>query len=104
MVIRYRSQFTDNELSKLGPEIKGVVYEFLGNYWHGHPALINKYVEKNNGDKAATMKTRFTQTYEKLKKVISMGYAVKVIWEKDFRYRNSDFGKIRIYPLLPDII
>ena len=98
--IRYRSQFTDNELSQLGPVIQGAVYEFFGDYWHGHQALINKYVEKNKEDKAATIKTRLTQTYEKLKKIISMGYAVKVIWEKDFRYGNSDIWQDSFIPPL----
>ena len=63
--------------------LKGVVYEFLGDYWHGSPELIEKYESK--GKKTDKLKERLTRTLKKLFALSVMGYAVVISWEKPFK-------------------
>jgi len=48
------------------------VYEYLGNYWHGHPAT-------NPG-----RKKDLDATVVRFEKLRSLGYVVKFVWESDF--------------------
>ena len=60
-----------------------IIYEFLGDYWHGNP----KIYEYNKFNK--TTKTSFGELYintlNKIKDLTSKGYAVKYVWEADFK-------------------
>lgn len=61
---------------------EGVVYEFLGRYWHGDPRYIN-------GDTfiptlSKTAKQVYTETIERFALLKRNGYQVKFVWEIDF--------------------
>jgi len=61
----------------------GVIYEFLGDYWHGNPQKYNFY------DLHPVCKKTYGQLYEetktKFKKLRFLGYNVKYIWESDWK-------------------
>ena len=88
--IRYRSQFTDYELKKYGPHVTGIVYEFLGDYYHGHPDLTAKYERQNKESLVKWMKIRYTQTRQKFQKLLNLGYVINFTWERDFKTSNND--------------
>ena len=88
--IRYRSQFTDAELRKFGPHVKGIVYEFLGDYYHGHPSMIKNYQKQEKDDMVKLMKTRYTETHKKFCTLLEFGYVVNYIWESEFKTKNKD--------------
>jgi very-short-patch-repair endonuclease len=61
---------------------KKIIYEFLGDFWHGNPKLYDcKSINKVN-------KTSFGELYEKTVKrfniLTSMGYTVKYVWESEW--------------------
>ena len=87
--IRYRNQFTDEELRKYGPRCKGVVYEFLGDYFHGNPALIVKREKDGKEEQVKLLKERLTKTRKKFQDIINLGYAIDFVWEGDFMRRNG---------------
>ena len=67
-----------------------VVYEFLGDFWHGHPKkynpnLYNKVVNKTFSD-------LFTSTVERIKLFRASGYKVICIWESIF---DKKYGKLK---------
>ncbi len=60
-----------------------IVYEFLGDYWHGNPVKYNKdnihpICKKSFGE-------LYENTFKTLNKVKSLGYDVKYIWESDWK-------------------
>ena len=95
--IRYHSQFTDSELRKYGPQVKGIVYEFLGDYYHGHPSLIEKYQKKNNAKQVELMKKRYTETYKKFLAILDFGYVIDFEWECDFKRKNTEVYSSGLY-------
>ena len=66
-----------------------VIYEFLGDYWHGNPAHLK--VQSNIKDE---LKKRFDKTLEKLKFFYSQKYVVYYIWEHDWKYDRYLFGRL----------
>ena len=63
--------------------IDNVVYEFLGDYWHGNPARFNPTnihprIKKSFGDIYDDTMTRF-------KKIKDAGYQIKYVWESDWK-------------------
>jgi hypothetical protein len=60
-----------------------IVYEFLGDYWHGN---LNKY---NSSDYNKTCKKTFGELYNdtiiKFTKLKNLGYTIKYIWETDWK-------------------
>ena len=61
---------------------KNVVYEFLGDYWHGNP-LVHKRGEVNRVTKT-TFGELYVATFKKFKTLHGLGYTVKYIWELDW--------------------
>jgi G:T-mismatch repair DNA endonuclease (very short patch repair protein) len=60
-----------------------LIYEFLGDYWHGNPSIynqnkINKANKKSFGD-------LFKNTVERIRTFRKAGFKVISIWEKDFK-------------------
>ncbi|PJB09687.1 MAG: hypothetical protein CO120_08765 [Gammaproteobacteria bacterium CG_4_9_14_3_um_filter_38_9] len=60
------------------------VYEFLGDYWHGHP---NWYLKLNgiNANNKIPFVVLFKQTKERFDKIKNLGYNVIYVWENDIR-------------------
>lgn len=71
-------------------EITGVktVYEFLGDYYHGHPRLWYK-----NPNYTESLKKKFNKTLEKFKYLFSNGYQVIYIWENDWNHKKHVLGR-----------
>ena len=74
---------------------KNVVYEFLGDYWHGNPktqdpSMINYQAHATFGDLYIKTKNRFNV-------LCSKGYTIKYIWESDWKnWKKTKIGKIPI--------
>jgi hypothetical protein len=68
------------------------VYEFLGDYYHGNPKkyklyLINPTCKKTYGE-------LYFNTIDNFRKLKKLGYAVKYIWESDWKKFKSGLNKI----------
>lgn len=61
-----------------------IVYEYLGDYWHGNPKFYLKYKDKPYYEqylqRAATCRQK---TLEKFKYLSEQGYKIRYIWEGD---------------------
>lgn len=67
------------------------VYEFLGDYWHGNPAVFDS--DKVNSNNKKTFGRLFDETLERLNTLRSGGYNLNVIWEDTFkRLQRVDNG------------
>jgi hypothetical protein len=75
---------------------KNIVYEFLGDWWHGNPAVFNReeihpFIKKSYGE-------LYKNTLDKIKELKKLGYKVRYIWEKDWndwkKNRKSMASKI----------
>ena len=55
-----------------------IVYEFLGDYWHGKR---NNEEENHLGE---TFKSLYEKTFERFEKIVREGYTLHYIWESDF--------------------
>lgn len=66
----------------LNPELN-VIYEFLGDYWHGNKSRKNWETGINRNNKIS-FKELFLQTEERLKTLFSAGYQIYYLWESDF--------------------
>lgn len=67
-----------------------IIYEFLGDYWHGNPDkfdlnLINRQVNKYFGE-------LYKCALERIQLFEDNGYTVEFIWENDFRNRANSTG------------
>ncbi|XP_060570376.1 uncharacterized protein LOC132728723 [Ruditapes philippinarum] len=56
--------------------ITGVIYEFLGCYFHGHSCVTPEHLEQH--------KQRFNRTQERLAYLRSLDYQIVIIWECEF--------------------
>ena len=63
-------------------EIDNTIYEFLGDFWHGNPAL---YKRKDINE---VTNTTFGQLYDKtivrFDALVNLGYSIKYIWENEW--------------------
>ena len=73
--------------------INNVIYEFLGDYWHGNPQKFNPndYNEFN--------KTKFgillENTFKKFRVLKSAGYEIRYIWENEWKqWQKTKLGEI----------
>jgi hypothetical protein len=55
------------------------IYEFLGDYWHGNPALF--LPEKINICNQKTFGELYDKTFARFNILKSMGYKIKYVWE-----------------------
>ena len=62
----------------------GVIYEFLGDFWHGHPCLIKKLNDANKRKYKIFLKNRFEATQKRLDLLYKKGYVIKYCWQSDF--------------------
>ena len=61
----------------------GIVYEFLGNYWHGNPRLFEQ--TKIHPKMKKTYGEIYRNTLRKFDEILSMGYTIKYIWEDEWK-------------------
>jgi uncharacterized protein with PIN domain len=78
IIVNSKKYFVDG----LDP-LTGIIYEFLGDYYHGNPVRfkpedINFKLKKSYGQ-------LYKETFERFEALKSAGYKIKYIWEKDFR-------------------
>lgn len=66
-----------------------VIYEFLGDYWHGNPA--HSKIQDGIED---VLNIRYQKTLEKFKYLFQEKYVVCYIWEHDWKYDRYLFGRI----------
>jgi len=64
-----------------------IVYEFLGDYWHGNPELypatdVNKKTKMAFGE-------LLNKTFLRFDKIQNMGYKIRYIWENDWKKWKS---------------
>jgi hypothetical protein len=71
------------------------IYEYLGDYWHGNPIIYSSDVKIMNGN--VTCGDAYNNTFNRFKRLSSIGYKVKYIWEADWKnWIRSKEGKIPI--------
>ena len=59
-----------------------IVYEFLGDYWHGNPEIYGPFtINKLNGKTCAEL---YKQTINRINEIRGKGYKVFYIWENEF--------------------
>jgi hypothetical protein len=58
------------------------VYEYLGDYWHGHPSYWNRSNGINHRNKIAFTEL-FEQTQTRLTNIMNLGYNIIYAWESD---------------------
>jgi hypothetical protein len=61
------------------------VIEYNGDYWHANPAIYEAENIVKFRHKTAAAKTIWKRDTKRLEFIRSMGYAVKIIWESDFK-------------------
>lgn len=60
-----------------------IVIEFLGDHYHGHPALWGPD-EQNTNRYGELHKDNFYDTERIFNKVLSFGYVIRYVWERDY--------------------
>ena len=68
-----------------------IVYEFLGDYYHGNPALFEGSVYNEVCQK--THKELYNDTFTRLNNLKSIGYTIKYIWENDWNNFKNGIDK-----------
>lgn len=68
-----------------------IIFEFLGDFFHGHPILYNS--EKINCISKKTFKQLFELTVNKIKYLRANGYKVICIWENKFKKQEDKIRK-----------
>ena len=63
------------------------VYEFLGDFWHGHPKFPRDRINEINHH---TMEYLYDCTFQRLDHLKTLGYNVKYIWESDFKEKGIE--------------
>jgi G:T-mismatch repair DNA endonuclease (very short patch repair protein) len=58
------------------------IYEYLGDYWHGHPKWHDKFGGINATAKIEFLKL-FNDTEKRLKELLNLGYNIVYVWEND---------------------
>jgi hypothetical protein len=76
----------DNKLLVVDGLKDNVIYEYLGDYWHGNPLHFNKTdINKSVGKSYEEL---FNETFNRFKLLETAGYAVKYIWESQWLEKN----------------
>lgn len=77
---------------------ENIIYEFLGDYYHGNPSIFNH--SEYNKICHKTFGQLHEETFKRFKKLKSFGYTIKYIWETDwnkFKRKSSKTPNILIY-------
>ena len=56
-----------------------ILYEFLGNRWHGYPPSHPDH------NKTEELKSRYDSTFERFEVLASLGYTVCYVWEHEYK-------------------
>jgi hypothetical protein len=67
-----------------------IIYEFLGDFWHGHPKKYNPILCNKVSNK--TFSSLFTNTVQRIRLFRANGYKVISIWESIF---DKKYGKLK---------
>jgi hypothetical protein len=68
---------------------ENIIYEFLGDYWHGNPKKYNKKDLNRNINK--TFGELYESTFKRLLKIKNKNHIIKYVWESDwndFKQKN----------------
>lgn len=57
-----------------------LIFEFLGDFWHGNPKVFS----------SASAKEKYDKTIDRVNSLLSLGYTVVYTWERDF-YANVSY-------------
>ena len=68
-----------------------IIYEFLGDYYHGNPVLFEGSVYNEVCQK--THKELYDDTFTRLNNLKSIGYTIKYIWENDWNNFKNGIDK-----------
>jgi len=72
----------------------GVVYEFLGDYYHGNPEKFNPYDRNEiNGKLFCEL---YMSTFNRFDKLKRLGYNIKYIWESDWNKFKNNTSQLNI--------
>lgn len=75
-----------------------IVYEFLGDYWHGNPRTVN--LNDFNTLTKKTYRMLYLETRERFQYLYDLGWQVFFCWESDWKH-----GKIgRYYTGIKDLL
>lgn len=67
--------------------ITNIIYEFLGDYWHGNPKIYDKNnMNKKNNTYFGEL---YNKTVQKFKNLFLAGYKILYIWEQDWKKWNK---------------
>lgn len=76
--------------------IKGnIIYEFLGDFWHGNPTLINNYIPDKRERYKIFFATKFKKTKERFDFLVSLGYTIVYCWQSDFILDNNFYREYK---------
>lgn len=79
------------EKKKVDGLIGNVVYEFLGDYYHGNPKIYNP--KDYNQICHKTFGELYSDTFKRFRKLKKLGYKVNYIWESDWENIKSEFWR-----------
>lgn len=66
-----------------------VIYEFLGDYYHGNPDVFKNQHEINIKTNKSFVEL-YNYTFTRFKQLKEVGYEIKYIWEKDWKDFNQN--------------
>lgn len=94
-VIQHSIQLTNGKRAVVDgyDPITNTVYEFLGDFWHGHPSWHNKFNGVNDRN-SISFKQLHDSTEKRLQQLSDMGYNIIYAWETDV---NIDICKTRTF-------
>lgn len=67
------------------------IYEYLGNYWHGHPTANSSRLSGINGNNKMLFTELFRLTEDRFRLLKSLGYNILYVWENDITHHLTDF-------------
>lgn len=75
-------------------EKTNTIYEFLGDYWHGHTRYFINDANKINIKNGKLFSVLFDETKDRFDILVESGYNVVYVWESDVK---TDLSCVRIY-------
>ena len=107
--VRFREQWTDLERKLYPEDVKGILYEFLGDYYHGNPKLIarlkqkllacaDEEIEKKKKleKDIETLSKRYDDTMAKFTAMNELGFYIRCEWESDFSQKLTKEDREKI--------
>lgn len=84
---QYRLKIDNKKIKVDGIDLENkIVYEFLGDYWHGNPAVFDK--NKLHPLLKKTYSQLHKETFARIRKIRKLGYKVVYIWENNWNKRK----------------